>query len=64
MHGCFRCNVDDPSNYGYWTITPRLGTSSGVYCVYRDGRLFYHIADVSNTYGVRPVITISKNIIS
>ena len=63
-YGCFRCNVDDPSNYGYWTSTPRLGTSSGVYCVYRDGRLFYHIADVSNTYGVRPVITISKNIIS
>ena len=63
-YGCFRCNVDDPSNYGYWTSTPRLGTSSGVYCVYRDGRLFYHIANVSNTYGVRPVITISKNIIS
>ena len=58
----YGCNIADSSNWGYWTNTPVAGSDSNVWFVNRCG-------DLRNSYasanaGVRPVITISKNIIS
>ena len=58
----YGCNVAYSSNWGYWTNTPVAGSDSNVWFVDRCG-------DLRNGYaaanaGVRPVITISKNIIS
>ena len=64
--GCTRygCHISDSSNNGYWTSTPVSGSSSNVWLVSKNGRLYYYNAN-DNTYrGVRPVITVSKDIIS
>ena len=64
--GCttFGCHISDSSNNGYWTSTPVSGSSSNVWLVSKNGRLYYYNAN-DNTYrGVRPVITVSKDIIS
>ena len=54
-------NITDSSNYGYWVDTSR--DTSNAWYVGRYGLLGY--INISRTYnGVRPVITISKNIIS
>ena len=63
--GCttFGCHISDSSNNGYWTSTPVSGSSSNVWLVSKNGRLYYYNAN-DNTYrGVRPVITVSKDII-
>ena len=50
-------------NYGYWTLSPSSGTSSGAWYVYHDGGLA-NSGDVSRlrSFGVRPVITLNKSI--
>ena len=54
------------NNYWYWLGTPYTDSSSDVWCVYSNGVLGPY--SVSNFYGyigiVRPVITISKSLIS
>ena len=57
------CNKEDSSTYGYWTSTSYKGNSTFAWFVFRDGRLYYnYVTDTS--YGIRPVITISKSDIS
>lgn len=65
-NGCttYGCNISDSSNNGYWTSTPTSGSSSNVWLVSKNGRLYYYNANDYTYRGVRPVITISKNIIS
>ena len=65
-NGCtsYGCNIDDSSNYGYWTSTPVVGDSYIVWSVYRGGNLSRSSVGNVGFYGVRPVITISKSIIS
>ena len=65
-NGCtsYGCNTDNSSNYGYWTSTPVVGYSYGAWYVSRNGYLNNIDVDYGNGYGVRPVITISKSIIS
>ena len=46
------------SMYGYWTSTPRAGSTSIVWNVYYFGDLLYNNANRSN--GVRPVISVSS----
>ena len=60
--GCtsYGCNIEDSSNYGYWTSTPTAGSSTFVWRVHGDGNL--HISNAYSSYGLRPVITISKEI--
>ena len=59
----YGCNIEDSSAYGYWTSTPVVGVTEYAWDVYRRGRLGNDTT--SNTYpGLRPVITISKSIIS
>jgi prepilin-type N-terminal cleavage/methylation domain-containing protein len=74
--GCtsYGCNIEDNNKYvysetitsyvdGYWTSTPVAGTFGGAWRVSFFGALF--TGNVSFDYlGVRPVITISKSIIS
>ena len=64
-NGCtsYGCNTANSSNYGYWTSTAYAGNGSLVWRVGRSGLLDNIVA--SNTgRGVRPVITISKSILS
>ena len=61
----YGCNIEDSSNYGYWTSTTYDKAESGFQVWYircSDG-LFYYKANFLY-HGIRPVITISKNIIS
>ena len=67
MYDCtkYGCNIADSSNYGYWTSTPVVGSDSSVWFVYRQDRLSVYSAKPPVTdVGIRPVITISKNVIS
>ena len=65
-YGCkeYGCNIEDSSNtsmYGYWTSTPVAGRNDYAWDVYRRGYL--DSGTLSDTYkGVRPVITVSKDI--
>ena len=73
-NGCtsYGCDVEDNNIYqnatsgsrdyiyGYWTSTPRAGSTNLAWRVYRDGNL--DISVVQHTfYGVRPVITVFKS---
>ena len=62
-NGCtsYGCNTVDSSTYGYWTST--LNGSTGAWCVSRRGIFGNGVVDYIY-YGIRPVITISKDIIS
>ena len=64
-NGCtsYGCNVADSSTLGYWTSTPTADSDSYVWYIRRDGFLTNYNA-YSTSLGVRPVITISKDIIS
>ena len=65
-YGCTSngCNVADSSAYGYWTSTPVVGYSSIAWVVRANGLLKDYYVDFDGSNGVRPVITISKSIIS
>ena len=60
----YGCTNADSSTYGYWTSTPVSGNTFRAWFVNRRGNLDYHIVDDGNLYGVRPVITVSKSVIS
>ena len=63
--GCkeYGCNIEDSSNYGYWTSAPVVGEADSAWAVSWNCYLGNVFAS-STHYGVRPVITISKSIIS
>ena len=77
-YGCtsYGCNISDDYQhkygtaesknniYGYWTSTPVVGNSDFAWSVYRNGYLNYSYDAGGVSRGVRPVITISKSIIS
>ena len=57
------CNIADSSAYGYWTGNIVAGGSSDAWHVYSSGSL--DSDSVSRPYsGIRPVITVSKSIVS
>ena len=67
----YGCNVEDSinvgyysSNTGYWTNTAYSGNSNLALIVSNRGTLSYNSVGVADYLGVRPVITISKSIIS
>ena len=62
----YGCNVADSSNYGYWTNTASSNESRYAWFVEFLGTLNSGLISVQENYiyGVRPVITISKSIIS
>ena len=74
----YGCNIEDNNTYieygtedngdisGYWTTTP-VGTAGSLVCVwhvFRAGSLDYNHNANNSSFGVRPVITIFKSIIS
>ena len=67
-NGCttYGCNVADSNAYGYWTNTIYSGDSTHAWQVFSDGALstFGGLVDTAKRVGVRPVITVSKSIIS
>ena len=56
------CNIADPSNSGYWTSTPVFNLNSHIWSMSRHGHLYNDNASYTGR-GIRPVITISKDII-
>ena len=58
------CNVADSSNDGYWTGTAYSGYSNRAWNVRFYGSLDSNIVLDAGYYGVRPVITVLKSIIS
>ena len=58
----FGCNVADFSNHGYWTDTAHSGEPSVAWFVDSHGDLTENSVENSNG-GIRPVITISKDIL-
>ena len=60
----YGCNVADSSTDGYWTSTVNSEKSNRAWYVYQFGNLFSLNFVNSAAYGVRPVITVSKSIIS
>ena len=58
----FGCNIEDSSNVGYWTSSNFIDNSSHVWSVNRGGYLERLSADYPH-HGIRPVITVSKDII-
>ena len=58
----YGCNIEDSSNYGYWTSTPIVGETTRVWSVFSYGYLNNFTTSYTN-YGIRPVITVSKSII-
>ena len=65
MNDCtkYGCNIEDSSTNGYWTSTPTADSGSCVWRVTRFGILDGKDANDTNR-GIRPVITVSKYIIS
>ena len=77
-NGCtsYGCNIADDNKYeygtsgstngiyGYWTSTPVVGHSFTAWYVNWSGRLNYNDVTAAHSRGVRPVIKISKSIIS
>ena len=59
----YGCNVADSSNNGYWTNTAYSGNSDSSWYVYYRG-LLYRDSAASGYYGVRPVVSVSRSIIS
>ena len=57
----YGCNIKDSSNYGYWTSTPTAGGGNSAWYVYLNGTLSNNSTSYAG-YGVRPVITVSKDI--
>jgi hypothetical protein len=60
----YGCNVEDLSTYGYWTSTPVVGDTNPAWYVSSLGSLGVGYVVNNGRVGVRPVITISKSIIS
>ena len=60
----YGCNIEDNSNYGYWTSTAVSGSSSHVWRVNNLGYLYYNTASNGSYHGVRPVITVLKSNVS
>ena len=56
----YGCNTKDDGTYGYWTLSPNVGSSDSAWRVGNYGYISDSNVNSSNR-GVRPVITISKS---
>lgn len=59
----YGCNVEQNDNYGYWTSSEIPNTAGGAWRVSYAGSLGGVSRSIDESYGVRPVITISKSLI-
>lgn len=56
-------NINDASTYGYWTSTPISKSPNYIWKIGRDGYLCGSNAGHSDSYGLRPVVTVQKSVI-
>ena len=71
-NGCkeYGCNIGDSSVWGYWTNTISIMATPVAFIISNDGMLSASTGcnddatECENFYGIRPVITISKSLIS
>ena len=59
----YGCNEADNRTYGYWTSTSVNGSTSDVWLVFRNSSFGSNNASGATFEGVRPVVTIKKNVI-
>lgn len=65
VNGCLNNSIGDESTYGYWTSTPFPSDSvNHAWVVHNNGQLNHDYVAYATGFGVRPVITVSKNKIS
>lgn len=57
------CNISDSSTNGYWTSSVAYGADGYIWTVIKLGDLDVVGPQYGSYYGIRPVITISKNIL-
>ena len=57
-------NAYGDSNEGYWTLSSNGADSCFAWAVYFLGEVYMDKVDYDRYYGVRPVITISKNVLN
>jgi hypothetical protein len=50
--------------YGYWTYSPLASDAGYAWFVYCHGSLNYQGVSIASSYGLRPVITISKSLMN
>ena len=64
-YGCttYGCNIQDFSNYGYWTNTANSINPGRTWNVRCTGLLYDDNVNIAETFGVRPVITVSRSIL-
>ena len=60
----YGCNVADPSTFAYWTNTANSVSYGNAWNVDCAGGLLYERVETAGYFGVRPVITVLKSIIS
>ena len=60
----YGCNVAASGTWGYWTNTAVSSVSATAFYVFCDGKMNNLNVSHAGNYGVRPVVTISKSIIS
>ena len=60
----YGCNVEDSSNYGYWTSSPVHDSTNVAWRLIRGGTLHSDFVNIEIHGGLRPVITISKSILN
>ena len=60
----YGCNVAVSSAWGYWTNTAYSGLSNYAWSVFYKGKFYFEAVEFSAYIGVRPVITVSRSIIS
>ena len=58
------CNIADDNTWGYWTSTPHASSLIDAWRVNSYGLLDYNYVASAYNAGVRPVVTISKSILS
>ena len=60
----YGCSVADDNTWGYWTSTPYASGSNDAWYVTYVGFLGNYYVDIAVSNGVRPVVTISKSVLS
>ncbi|MCI5880232.1 MAG: hypothetical protein MRZ34_05610, partial [Bacillales bacterium] len=63
--GCttYGCNIEDSSTQGYWTATAHFGSSTSAWRVRCSGSLSDSGVNGADSNGVRPAITVLKDVI-
>ncbi len=59
----YGCENDSNDTYSYWTVSTVYVRTDSAWAVARTGTITVHKVDSGSPYGIRPVITVDKNLI-